>query len=291
MKWGAEFPRLAGPLVAATARLVGEPITRKHGSGTAPLGGGRCPVVDTWWQTERAPHDCPLPGRCDPKPGTRRSRSPASAPISSTATARPHRRCRAAATSCSTRPWPSMLRGIWGDPERYREDLLEPLRRPLLRRRRRRARRRRRLLAPRPGRRRDARRRATTSRRPKWSTPSSATRRSRRRRSSARKDGTTGNAIRAFVILRGRRRRIRRARRRAARPRRSVAIGPIAKPKTHPLHRRPTRRHTRARSYVGLSATSPRTRRSATRRRSPTHRVVEGIKERYIAVCGRAAEW
>ena len=124
MKWGDRVPRRATTCrrCGCSAR-VGEPINPeawvwywKH------IGGGRCPVVDTWWQTETgAIMISPLPGvtiaearqRDVPAPGHRRRHR------------RRRRRRRSAIPGGGylvlTRPWPSMLRGIWGDPERYRD--------------------------------------------------------------------------------------------------------------------------------------------------------------------------
>ena len=225
----------------------------------------------------------PLPGRHHAEArAARRSRCPASAPTSSTTTA-----TRSAIPGGGylvlTRPWPSMLRGIWGDPERYRDTYWIAVRRPLLRRRRRQARRRRLLLAARPGRRRHARRRATTSRPPRSSTRSSA----HPAVAEAAVVGTQGRRppvrpISAFVILRAGNEPSDDARRRAARPRRrsTSARSPSRRRSCSP---RTCRRPGRARSCAGSCATSPRTRRSATPPRSPTRRVVEGIKARYLA--------
>ena len=85
------------------------------------IGGGRCPIVDTWWQTETgAIMISPLPGRDRrPSPAARPSRSRASRP----------RWWTSRATRCPPnqggflvvkRPWPSMLRTIYGDDERYK---------------------------------------------------------------------------------------------------------------------------------------------------------------------------
>ena len=172
MKWGDRVPatRTTCRRCGCSARSASR-STPRRGSGTGKnIGGERCPVVDTWWQTETgAIMISPLPGRDHAEArAARRSRCPASAPTSSTTPAS-RSASPAAATSCSTRPWPSMLRGIWGDPERYRDTYWSPLRRPVLRRRRRQARRRRLLLAARPRRRHHARRRATTSRPPRSS--------------------------------------------------------------------------------------------------------------------------
>ena len=86
------------------------------------IGGDRTPIVDTWWQTETgAIMISPLPGVTDGEAG-----------LGADADARHQRRRRRrrGASRCRdggggylvlTEPWPSMLRGIWGDPERYKE--------------------------------------------------------------------------------------------------------------------------------------------------------------------------
>ena len=129
-----------------------------------------------------------------------------------------------------TRPWPSMLRGIYGDPERYRETVLEPLRGEVLRGRRRQGRRRRIPVAARPRRRRHERVRAprvhdrggVRARRPSRASP--------RRRSSAPTTPTTGQAIIAFVTLKHGQEVGQRARRGVARAR-AGKIGAIARPR------------------------------------------------------------
>ena len=97
--------------------------TPKRGSGTGKhIGGERCPVVDTWWQTETgAIMISPLPGATDAEARERDVPAARHRRRHRRRRRRAGRRSRAAATSCSTRPWPSMLRGIWGDPERYRD--------------------------------------------------------------------------------------------------------------------------------------------------------------------------
>ena len=122
MKWGDARTGQARPVVAASCSVsVGEPINpeawmwyHEH------IGGGRCPIVDTWWQTETGGiMISPLPGAPRPSRVRRRSRCRAYAP-----------RCvdddgervdRGGGYLTLTRPWPGMLRGIWGDPERYPE--------------------------------------------------------------------------------------------------------------------------------------------------------------------------
>ena len=185
------------------------------------------------------------------------------------------------------RPWPSMLRGIWGDPERYRDTYWITLRRQVLRGRRRQARRRGLLLAARPGRRHHARRRATTSRRPRSSPRSSTIPSVAEAAVVGRTDATTGQAIAAFVTLRGGIEPTRRAGRGAARPRRQ-AHRPDREAEDDPLHRgaaedalgqdhapaaaqrrrgRGARRHHDARRSRQSSTAS---RRSTSRRQPPT---------------------
>ncbi|MEU6119697.1 acetate--CoA ligase [Streptomyces sp. NPDC047117] len=125
MKWGEELP---GRYDLSTLRVlgsVGEPINpeawrwyRTH------LGGDRTPVVDTWWQTETgAVMISPLPTEADakpPKPGS------AQAPLPGISAAVVNDRGEPVGRGESgylvlDRPWPAMLRGIWGDEERFRE--------------------------------------------------------------------------------------------------------------------------------------------------------------------------
>ena len=122
MKWGAQEP--AGHDLSSLRLLgsVGEPINPEAWMWYAEhIGGGRCPVVDTWWQTETGRHhDQPrCPGSPPPSRGRPPSRCPASASRSSTRRACPIERGGGYLTL--TTPWPAMLRGIYGDPERYRD--------------------------------------------------------------------------------------------------------------------------------------------------------------------------
>ena len=119
MKWGTDWP---GKYDLSSLRLlgtVGEPINpeawawyREH------IGGGRCPIVDTWWQTETgAIMITPLPGVTTTKPGS------ATTPFPGIEAEILDESGRAAESGylAVTSPWPSMLRGIWGDEQRYRE--------------------------------------------------------------------------------------------------------------------------------------------------------------------------
>jgi acetyl-CoA synthetase len=82
------------------------------------IGGGRCPVVDTWWQTETgAIMITPLPGVTNLKPGS------ATKPFPGISAEIRNERGDTVPVGggflALTKPWPSMLRGIYGDPERY----------------------------------------------------------------------------------------------------------------------------------------------------------------------------
>jgi acetyl-CoA synthetase len=122
MKWGTEFPDKHDMSSLRLLGTVGEPINPEAWVWYwQQIGGGRCPVVDTWWQTETgAILISPLPGATTLKPGSATFPLPAvgadvvddggnPVPIPG------------GGYLVLTRPWPSMLRGIWGDPERYRE--------------------------------------------------------------------------------------------------------------------------------------------------------------------------
>jgi acetyl-CoA synthetase len=122
MKWGAE--ELA-PYDLTSLRLlgsVGEPINpeawmwyREH------VGGGRTPVVDTWWQTETGGiMITPLPGVTATKPGAAMTPFPG---VSADVVDNEGRSVPNGGGGflVLTEPWPGMLRGIWGDDERYRE--------------------------------------------------------------------------------------------------------------------------------------------------------------------------
>jgi acetyl-CoA synthetase len=121
MKWGSEHPDRHDLSMLRLLGSVGEPINpeawmwyREH------IGGNRCPVVDTWWQTETgAIVISPLPGVTETKPGSATQALPGYSaelldvkgnviPVGGGLLA-------------LTRPWPSMLRTIWGDDDRYVE--------------------------------------------------------------------------------------------------------------------------------------------------------------------------
>jgi acetyl-CoA synthetase len=121
MKWGNQYP-LAHDL--SSLRLlgsVGEPINPEAWVWYwQNIGGGRCPVVDTWWQTETgAIMISPLPGATTLKPGSATFPLPGITAelVDDTGGVV----TRGGGYLTLTRPWPSMLRGIYGDPERYME--------------------------------------------------------------------------------------------------------------------------------------------------------------------------
>ncbi len=121
MKWGTAEPAVHDLSSLRVLGSVGEPINpeawmwyREH------IGGGTCPVVDTWWQTETgAIMISPLPGATTTKPGSATFPLPGVAAevvddAGQTVT-------RGGGYLTLTRPWPSMLRGLYHDPERYHD--------------------------------------------------------------------------------------------------------------------------------------------------------------------------
>jgi acetyl-CoA synthetase len=85
------------------------------------IGGGRCPIVDTWWQTETGGiMMSPLPGATATKPGSCTKPLPGVRPVIVDETGEQVEENHGGML-CIDRPWPGMLRGIWGDNERYQE--------------------------------------------------------------------------------------------------------------------------------------------------------------------------
>jgi acetyl-CoA synthetase len=122
MKQGSDFPARHDLSSLRVLGSVGEPINpeawlwyREH------IGGGRAPIVDTWWQTETGMiMITPLPGVTTTKPGSATFPFPgidADVVDASGATVPPG----GGGFLVLKRPWPAMLRGIYGDPERYKE--------------------------------------------------------------------------------------------------------------------------------------------------------------------------
>jgi acetyl-CoA synthetase len=121
MKWGDQYPARHDLSRLRLLGSVGEPINPEAWMWYRErIGGGRCPVVDTWWQTETgAIVISPLPGITETKPGS------ATIPLPGYAAdlldGKGNRIPVGGGFLALTRPWPSMLRTIWGDDKRYVE--------------------------------------------------------------------------------------------------------------------------------------------------------------------------
>ena len=121
MKWGTQEPAKHDLTSLRLIGSVGEPINpeawmwyHEH------IGSGRCPVVDTWWQTETGGMMIsPLPGATVTKPGSATHPLPG---IGAEVVDETGKRVeRGGGYLTLTQPWPGMLRGIWGDAERYQQ--------------------------------------------------------------------------------------------------------------------------------------------------------------------------
>jgi acetyl-CoA synthetase len=121
MKWGTQEPERHDLTKLRLLGSVGEPINPEAWMWYwTHIGGGRCPIVDTWWQTETgAIMISPLPGATTLKPGSATFPLPGiGAELVDDAG---EVVTRGGGYLTLTRPWPSMLRGIYGDPERYQD--------------------------------------------------------------------------------------------------------------------------------------------------------------------------
>src|SRR4051794_33456543 len=121
MKWGEQFPRRHDLTSLRLLGTVGEPINPEAWMWYAQvIGGGRCPVVDTWWQTETgAIMIAPLPGAIPTVPGSATRPLPGIVPEIVTKDGRPVGPGKGGFLVIK-QPWPSMLRTIYGDDERYK---------------------------------------------------------------------------------------------------------------------------------------------------------------------------
>ncbi|MEY2521861.1 MAG: acetyl-CoA synthetase, partial [Ilumatobacteraceae bacterium] len=119
MKWGAAEPAKHDLSSLQLLGSVGEPINPEAWMWYREnIGGGTCPVVDTWWQTETGGiMISPLPGATTTKPGSATFPLPGIGAEVVDDTGRSIDRGGGYLTL--TQPWPGMLRGIWGDPQRY----------------------------------------------------------------------------------------------------------------------------------------------------------------------------
>jgi acetyl-CoA synthetase len=122
MKWGLEWPKKHDLNSLRLLGTVGEPINPEAWIWYHDvIGGSKCPIVDTWWQTETgAIMITPLPGATPTKPGT------ATLPFFGIHPQVVDDRGKPVPNGAGgklviRKPWPSMLRGLWGDPQRYKD--------------------------------------------------------------------------------------------------------------------------------------------------------------------------
>ena len=122
MKLGHEIPDKFDLSSLRVLGSVGEPINPEAWVWYRHvIGGGRCPIVDTWWQTETgAIMISPLPGVTTLKPGSAQLALPGINMSVIDDEGKPVGQGHGGYLTI-TEPWPSMLRGIWKDPERYKE--------------------------------------------------------------------------------------------------------------------------------------------------------------------------
>ncbi|MFA9564277.1 MAG: acetate--CoA ligase, partial [Acidimicrobiales bacterium] len=121
MRWGESWPASHDLSSLRVLGTVGEPINpeawmwyHEH------IGGETCPIVDTWWQTETGGHMIsPLPGVTTTKPGSGCRAIPGvtAEVVDNDGNTVDH----GGGYLTISKPWPGMLRGIWGDPERYKD--------------------------------------------------------------------------------------------------------------------------------------------------------------------------
>ncbi|ABY24493.1 acetyl-coenzyme A synthetase [Renibacterium salmoninarum ATCC 33209] len=122
MKWGRDIPAKYDLSSLKVLGSVGEPINPEAWIWYREIiGGGKTPIVDTWWQTETGGMMIsPLPGVTATKPGSAQVALPGievdvvddlGVPVGN----------GQGGYLVVKSPWPSMLRGIWGDPERYKD--------------------------------------------------------------------------------------------------------------------------------------------------------------------------
>jgi len=121
MRWGEKYPQMHNLDSLRLLGTVGEPINPEawiwyHQT----IGGGRCPIVDTWWQTETGGQMItPLPGITPLKPGS--ATRPFPGIEADVVDDRGNSVAEGGGFLVIKSPWPGMLRTIYGDDERYRE--------------------------------------------------------------------------------------------------------------------------------------------------------------------------
>jgi len=122
MKWGDEFPNKFNLSSLRLLGSVGEPINPEAWMWYREvIGGNRCPIVDTWWQTETGGiMISPLPGVTATKPGSAMTAIPGISAVVVDDNANPVAKGHGGFLILD-KPWPGMLRGVWGEDERYKE--------------------------------------------------------------------------------------------------------------------------------------------------------------------------
>jgi acetyl-CoA synthetase len=122
MKWGTEWPKKHNLTSLRLLGTVGEPINPEAWMWYHEvIGGKHCPIVDTWWQTETGNiMISPLPGATPTKPGTATLPFLGILPEVVDNEGNPLPK-NSGGKLVVRKPWPSMLRGIWGDPKRFVE--------------------------------------------------------------------------------------------------------------------------------------------------------------------------
>jgi len=122
MKWGVEWPGKHDLKSLRLLGTVGEPINPEAWIWYHKvIGGKRCPIVDTWWQTETGGIlITPLPGATPTKPGSATLPFFGIVPevVDDQGNGVPR---NSGGKLVLRKPWPAMLRGLWGDPQRYRD--------------------------------------------------------------------------------------------------------------------------------------------------------------------------
>jgi acetyl-CoA synthetase len=122
IKAGGDLPKKYDLSSLRILGTVGEPINPEAWMWYhTTVGNSRCPIVDTWWQTETGGHMItPLPGVTPTKPGSATFPLPGIMADVVDETGQPVGRGKGGILVVK-RPWPGMIRTIWGDPERYRK--------------------------------------------------------------------------------------------------------------------------------------------------------------------------
>jgi acetyl-CoA synthetase len=120
VKWGEEWPRRHDLSSLRLLGTVGEPINPEAWMWYhRVIGKERCPIVDTWWQTETGGiMIAPLPGATPTKPGSATLPLPGIVPEIRSREGQPLG-ANQGGYLVITRPWPGMLRTVYGDPDRY----------------------------------------------------------------------------------------------------------------------------------------------------------------------------